>query len=353
MGRKSGASAAGLPSCDGFSRNPSDRDELIAQRSRDLQGRTGQLRGFSLEGFLSDYEEGSQPYPWTLGDHAIPESELTGRQLEVSVLDTVGELISSQGVRLEVNVLMLADAESAEGVERRRKVWELAFRKLLPHRRVEVRAVGGPFEDETTGVQAHFDKGKKGLSPAKLVLSTKRDGLTALVGAARHVYRLGVDVVVGEGQGGVVALGYAKPALLEVALQARNVQREEVSRIAGSWGKVRMILAWRPRLGKAGVGVKLLESALPEAFDQSFPVAGPPAHGIMDGTGPGYEETRELLEKLGVSSVRSISEVDWQEVLSARGTEMWEHDGLCACGRRTYLFGRCGRCLKEDASTKA
>ena len=50
---------------DGFSRNPSDRDELIAQRSRDLQGRTGQLRGFSLEGFLSDYEEGSQPYPWT------------------------------------------------------------------------------------------------------------------------------------------------------------------------------------------------------------------------------------------------------------------------------------------------
>jgi hypothetical protein len=41
---------------DGPSRNPADRDEIIAQRTRDLEGMTGQLRGFSLEEFLSDYE---------------------------------------------------------------------------------------------------------------------------------------------------------------------------------------------------------------------------------------------------------------------------------------------------------
>ena len=28
---------------------------------------------------------------------------------------------------------------------------------------------------------------------------------------------------------------------------------------------------------------------------------------------------------------------------------MWEHDGVCGCGRRTYLFGQCFRCLKEEA----
>ena len=41
---------------DGYSRNPSNRDQLIAQRSKDLEGRTGQLRGFSLDEFLGDYE---------------------------------------------------------------------------------------------------------------------------------------------------------------------------------------------------------------------------------------------------------------------------------------------------------
>ena len=30
---------------DGYSRNPPDRDQLIEQRSKDLEGRTGQLRG--------------------------------------------------------------------------------------------------------------------------------------------------------------------------------------------------------------------------------------------------------------------------------------------------------------------
>jgi len=34
---------------DGFSRNPSDRDALIEQRTKDLEGRTGQLRGFCLD----------------------------------------------------------------------------------------------------------------------------------------------------------------------------------------------------------------------------------------------------------------------------------------------------------------
>ena len=57
---------------DGFSRNPKDRDELIEQRTRDLQGRTGQLRGFSLDEFLSDYEDG-EVLPWSVGDDAIPD----------------------------------------------------------------------------------------------------------------------------------------------------------------------------------------------------------------------------------------------------------------------------------------
>eukprot|EP00969_Alexandrium_andersonii_P340046 15031856-Alexandrium_andersonii.AAC.1 len=52
-----------------------NRDVLVAQRSKNLQGRTGQLQGFTLEGFLLDYEEEGQPCPWTVGGHALPGPE--------------------------------------------------------------------------------------------------------------------------------------------------------------------------------------------------------------------------------------------------------------------------------------
>ena len=41
---------------DGPSRNPSDRDALLEQRTKDLQGIIGQARGFDLDEFLSDWE---------------------------------------------------------------------------------------------------------------------------------------------------------------------------------------------------------------------------------------------------------------------------------------------------------
>ena len=58
---------------DGYSRNPPDRDQLIEQRSKDLEGRTGQLRGFSLDKFLGDYEAEGEPFPWSVGDDALPD----------------------------------------------------------------------------------------------------------------------------------------------------------------------------------------------------------------------------------------------------------------------------------------
>ena len=39
---------------DGYSRNPKERDALVEQRTKDLEGRMGQLRGFSLDAFLAD-----------------------------------------------------------------------------------------------------------------------------------------------------------------------------------------------------------------------------------------------------------------------------------------------------------
>ena len=58
---------------DGFSRNPANRDELLQQRTKDLQGLIGQMRGFDLEEFLSDWEDSMYAVPWTMPDHSIPD----------------------------------------------------------------------------------------------------------------------------------------------------------------------------------------------------------------------------------------------------------------------------------------
>jgi len=52
---------------DGLSRNPSNRDELVAQRTINLQGRTGQLRGLSLEGSWQIMKKGGRPTRGRLG----------------------------------------------------------------------------------------------------------------------------------------------------------------------------------------------------------------------------------------------------------------------------------------------
>ena len=51
---------------DGDSRTPKDRDLLIQQRSKDLEGVAGQTRVFDLDEFLSGWEaRDGKPIPWT------------------------------------------------------------------------------------------------------------------------------------------------------------------------------------------------------------------------------------------------------------------------------------------------
>lgn len=62
---------------DGTSRNPKDRDELIEQRTKDLKGLVGQVRGFRLEDYLDDMDEPGCAVPWAVGDDAWePEGTL-------------------------------------------------------------------------------------------------------------------------------------------------------------------------------------------------------------------------------------------------------------------------------------
>ena len=58
---------------DSFSRNPKDRDALLAARTKDLEGLTGQLRGFDLDQYLGEGTEGEGPVPWAVGNDAVRE----------------------------------------------------------------------------------------------------------------------------------------------------------------------------------------------------------------------------------------------------------------------------------------
>ena len=77
--------------------------------------------------------------------------------------------------------------------------------RLLPGHRVSLAASHGPFED-TLGNRSHYDGQKGGLKEARLILETKKDTLTSVVTLARSVLLHQPGVVIGEGQGGLVAL---------------------------------------------------------------------------------------------------------------------------------------------------
>eukprot|EP00969_Alexandrium_andersonii_P113605 5020282-Alexandrium_andersonii.AAC.1 len=68
---------------------------------------------------------------------------------------------------------------------------------------------------------------------------------------ARSVAQWAPDVLQGHGQGAVAALMYAAPAILGVALQARNVQRDEAHAIAEVWARLKAVVLSEPRLGRA------------------------------------------------------------------------------------------------------
>eukprot|EP00969_Alexandrium_andersonii_P087469 3859138-Alexandrium_andersonii.AAC.1 len=70
-----------------------------------------------------------------------------------------------------------------------------------------------------------------------------------MVALARSVAQWAPDVLLGCGQGAVVALMYAALAMLEVALQARNVQRVEAHAVAEGWARLKAVALSEPRLG--------------------------------------------------------------------------------------------------------
>ena len=181
---------------DGFSRNPEGRDALVEQRTRDLEGQIGQLRGFCLESYLSDYEEGEKAFPWSIGDDAIP------MPLDPAGAQSTAKVALTAGVQVELRVLVALDYMDLAAGRRKGEEWRQSLAVLMPERWVTVHVAPGPFEDDM-GVPAQFAV-PAGFTKAKRLLAVRRDLLTAVAELARKAAFWCADVVMGEGQGGLV-----------------------------------------------------------------------------------------------------------------------------------------------------
>ena len=40
--------------------------------------------------------------------------------------------------------------------------------------------------------------------------------------------------------------------------------------------------------------------------------------------------------------------MSWDAALNSPARLVWSHDGKCACGKRTYLFGQCPTCIRQE-----
>ena len=172
----------------------------------------GQLRGFSLDGFLEDYEQGELAFPWALPSESGPGEEqqvlpganptvkrsklhasLEGRSVDAVVIAAL------EGLLVTAKVLYVADYEVKAVTDAIVGQLQRRLTERCPAVAWEVRPSVGPFTDDD-GAPAQVEGNKSKLGPARLLLEVKKDLLTSVVALARNAEVHRPDVLVGYGQ---------------------------------------------------------------------------------------------------------------------------------------------------------
>ena len=97
----------------------------------------------------------------------------------------------------------------------------------------------------------------------KQIAQIRTDFQVSIAKLSRNVCYHGPKLIIGEGQGALIALGFARPYVLELSLQTRNVQRQEAQRIGEAWGQVTAVVGISPRLFRGkGLMPDLLEPGI-------------------------------------------------------------------------------------------
>ena len=320
----------------GFSRNPAGRDELLEARTKDIAGVAGQLKKFNLDEYLGEGTETTSSVPWAIGDDAVPDPAVVGSS---SVMALVGSS--------EVRVLVAMDYQKLKDGNAVLKDASRLLEQALPGISVGMRACYGPFEDDE-GCCSHFDG-----AVARLPAGNKKnkrmrvDLLTSCAKVLREVAAYKPGLILGFGQGGVVVALLRWPLVVELTLQARNLQTKEVREIGSSWGRIKAVWSVNPRVWRTQLGATEVKEAIPELL-KDFVVDPLNGFGVATKTGR-PDELDAMFEALRLEKITSVAAVGIRGMLAEPGREVWEHDGLCSCGKKTYLFSRCPACIEKEA----
>ena len=261
-----------------------------------------------MEAFLADHAEEEKAFPWSIGDDAIPDGKLDGSD----PVQLVAELAASTGVIPVLKVAFVMDYYDVATGRRRAEELEHILKTVVPGRWVKAYPVPGAFEDDL-GSPAQFAV-PGGLSKQKRLLAIRKDFLTAIANLGRKVAFWAPDLVFGEGQGGMVALGYARPLVLEAALHARNVQRGEAQSIAEAWGATRAVVVTRPRWSKRDLGLADLAEAVPE-LKRAFGREPKRVILVRDRESPMHQKEGDLRGELGVGEASGLGAVEWLRLI--------------------------------------
>ena len=105
-----------------------------------------------------------------------------------------------------------------------------------------------------------------------------------------------------------------------------------------------------PRLSKKGLQLDNLKLAAPDLFKKhtvpsrrTFAWKAKVTH---------HEETSKFYKDAGVEIATDMGAVPLLGLMNESPTLMWEHSGTCQCGKRSYMFGQCTLCMREEADEK-
>ena len=290
----------------------------MAQRSKDIAGLIGQVRGFDLDGFISDYEE-QGPLAWAIGETAWvskKDADNPDTNPEVVAAPLMCHYMAAAGAQPSLKVLYVPDYVA---MSLRVTTTSLLYRELtrqLPSWNVQLALAEGPFEDDS-GVGAHFDKDSvSGHPPSKAVGRTTVDLHSSVIKLARHAMMHQPKMIIGEGQGALVAAAYAKPLCLEQSMMTRNVQPEEAGEIGQSWGNVSAIILIDPRMSKKGLQTEKLQAASPALFSSDFPVPPRRTFAIKNRKSIHYKDTAVLYEQLGAEICEGLGAMPLDQLAS-------------------------------------
>ena len=107
------------------------------------------------------------------------------------------------------------------------------------------------------------------------------------------------------------------------------------------------IIVQEPKLSKKGVQKEVLKLAAPELFEE-YPVPSRQTWSWKDPNTLHYHDVAALLMEARISVAITLGAVPFMHLAKTPTAVMWAHNGKCQCGRRSYLFGWCSKCLQDE-----